>query len=486
MKRAFAGFFGLALVVACGGGAGVPATTPNRESGQSGLMEKTFAGQNKCNAKNHERPFIVEWDATDASSFESRASTDLVFVKYEGCELKVLDECADEAIRGTFGTYRPVDWTSGGLEKIDIKNEGELFAKLPLGVASLGARVSAGEQFHMEYYVAGVRTATRGSVYRKDLARIPACKGATHFVFGYNLGAFALASAKNIDGEVGASAFGFGAGGKAKHESAAEKKGGLLSRCHGESAKEVEGCKAPIRLTLREISESDNPDAEAMRAPDNKASLNAAGKVDRELTGIKKANAFSESARQKWTARDGKGCLADLDSHDRLDPEHKSTNPKQLGASMRSWCLMLAGQCDAGKDLDRKSSQNMMPNMAPDMLDNAVNGHASDYCPTGSIKDPRARARKDAHTLTLSNVQKVSAGDCLAAYRSLKATRDATNPKPTAEQDHDLHMAFFMLPTASSCLAKAGDCKNAWAAYQDLVSDRRADFDTKYPTCKGQ
>src|SRR5262252_3204354 len=55
----------LAVIGACGGSAGMPATSPDRPSGQSSLMDKTFAGANKCDAKNHNRPFIIEWDATD-------------------------------------------------------------------------------------------------------------------------------------------------------------------------------------------------------------------------------------------------------------------------------------------------------------------------------------------------------------------------------------------------------------------------------------
>ena len=55
---------------ACGGGA-LPGTQPKRESGQSGLMSETFAGKNKCNPKSHDRPFVIEWDATDGSSFEA-------------------------------------------------------------------------------------------------------------------------------------------------------------------------------------------------------------------------------------------------------------------------------------------------------------------------------------------------------------------------------------------------------------------------------
>src|SRR5579864_8988880 len=99
------------LAVACGGG-----LPDMNNGGQSKLMEKTFAGANKCNPKNHNRPFIIEWDATDMSSFQSHATSDVVFVRYQGCDLEVLEGCRDDSVKGAFGSYKPVEWTSGGLE----------------------------------------------------------------------------------------------------------------------------------------------------------------------------------------------------------------------------------------------------------------------------------------------------------------------------------------------------------------------------------
>ena len=200
-------------------------TAGSRKSGQSHLMDETFAGQNACNAEEHTKPFVIEWDATDMSSFESIAANDVVFVKYEGCTLKVLDECKNDSIRGEQGAYKPPEWTTGQLETVDIQNSGELTAKLPLAQATLGARVSGGESFHMEYYVAGTRYASRDAVYEKDLEGRYGCEETTHFVYGYNLGAFALGSANELDVEAGGSAFGFGAQGKANKSSKVDKKG---------------------------------------------------------------------------------------------------------------------------------------------------------------------------------------------------------------------------------------------------------------------
>ena len=44
----------------------------------------------------------------------------------------------------------------------------------------------------------------QGAIRRNDLAAVPACKEATHYVYAYNLGAFALGSQRSIKGDVGA------------------------------------------------------------------------------------------------------------------------------------------------------------------------------------------------------------------------------------------------------------------------------------------
>lgn len=298
----------------------VPAVSGARESGQSHMMDKTFAGQNKCSAKDHERPFVIEWDATDMSSFEARAAGDVVVVKYEGCHLEVLERCGSDSIKGALGAYGAVEWTSGSVEKIDVANEAELFAKLPLGAASLGARLEAGEQFHMEYYVTGTKKSTRSELYRTDLDAIPGCRGATHFVHAYNLGAFALGSTRRIKGGVDAMVWGIGAGAKQQSLSSAEKMGGALTSCTGVSAHEVATCQVPIRLTLRSIAAGENPDVVAAQADETPTTKNLAGKIDARLKGTDKARAHYEAAIERHHAGDGKGCLRELDAHDRLQP----------------------------------------------------------------------------------------------------------------------------------------------------------------------
>lgn len=463
----------LSLVAATAGcGPKIPVSTQTRASGQSGLMNESFAAQNACNPKNHLRPFIVEWDATDKSSFEAYAASDIVVVRYEGCDMTVLEECRNDSIRGSQGAYKPTEWTSGALEKLDISNEGELHAKLPLSVGTLGGRVQGGEKFHMEYFVAGTTNATRDAVYREDIQNNPGCEGATHFVYGFNLGAFALGSVNELNAAAEVSLYGFGAGGSTSKKRAADKQGGDLSTCKSESAKEVMGCKAPIRLTLRPIREGANPQKEAMKAEDTPESLNAAGAVNAKLEMSDQARSHYESAMTKYASRDGKGCLSELDSYDKLEPKRKSSDPKQAMAYYRSLCLMVSGKCDAGKALYRKSLENG-PNAAtfgPEGIDRGVESAASMNC-QGKMS-PRDELLGGWMTLAMGYSTKKTVAECSEAYAKVRKNIDKVEAKD--EDDHQVIQAKRDLYTmAPGCFARAGDCKLARKAFDETLPKER-------------
>ena len=456
-------FCSVVLSVACG--AHMPAV--NGAPGDD-LYAKTFAGKNACKPKSAPRPFIIDWDATEQSSFQAHAQSDVVVVRYHGCSLEVLEGCRDDSVKGSFGSYKSIEWTSGGREAIDIRSNVDLYAKLPLGVAALGGRVDKGEAFHMEYFVAGTRTASRDHVYTSELAQNPACAGATHFVYQYNLGAFALASMSKLKSEVGGGYFGFGAGGGNSNETSADKKGGALSACTEDSAKEVDDCKVPIRLTLREISEGEPTEVAEAKASETNASLNLAGKLKAETDAQKKAEEHFDAATQKKNAKDGKGCLAELDAHDKLDPRPKaqSTSPKGgYYAMVRAQCLMIAGKCDAGKALLRKSYETSMgASSSPEQIDTTTEAMAGTYC-QGKVSDRDALIRARMELIGAAyNGKKVDAATC----KKDMATIDALRFKVKPNGDDDAMMQDFehvLWQSGSKCLAKAGDCAGAEANY---------------------
>lgn len=443
--------------IACGSGATLP-NNGTRESGQSKLMDQTFAGQNKCNPKAHERPFVIEWDATDTSSFQARTATDVVVVKYDGCNLTVLDSCNDDSVRGTFGSYKPIDWTTGAIEKVDIANAMDLHAKLPLGEPLLGGRVQGGEKFHMEYFVTGTRSATRPVLYRADLAKVAGCAGATHFVYAINLGAYELSTATTSSGEASVSAFGAGVGGKSIRGSEIAKKAGELSACRGESAKEIDGCKVPIRLTLREVTDGEGPDGKAAQAPETPAAENLAGKLQARTDQERSAAEHVRAAWTKANAEDGKGCVAELDQHDRLDPrpEGLSTNPKG-DASLRARCIMLSGQCAAGRALARKAIDASGIAARSAHADDEVDVIAGRSCRGGSLTE---RDRLLIALDTLTSNRKRTVADCRHAFEE---TAKLISVVPKRNDSDPIRFADSRLENESvRCFAEAGDCATAW------------------------
>jgi hypothetical protein len=457
----------LAAVVACG--------APTTGAGSNKLMAGTFAGQNKCNPKNQNRPFIIEWDATDMSSFEAHASNDIVFVRYVGCDLEVLEGCRDDSVKGAFGSYAPVQWTSGSVETIDVATEDDLYAKLPLGAASLGGRVQNGDTLHMEYYVSGTRNATRSAVYRSELAKNPSCTDATHFVYGYNLGAFALGSTSKLKTEINGSYFGFGAGGGSNTTSSADKRGGVLSACTADSAKESDACKVPIRLSLREISSGDSPDAKAAGAPETDAAKNLAGRLEAQGDAQRAAAEHLTTAMTKLRARDGAGCVAELDAHDQLDsrPTGLSTNAASGDpATMRAKCVMLGGQCAAGKDLLRRAEQATSNSGGGD-VDADVEFVGATYC-QGSGLTPREQYVGAWVEVTGSGAnepgyKKPGTAACGRDVATLLRLRGTVTPKPGDRLvfGKDQTVVALLYP-GPNCFLQAGDCAGAVKAYGDI------------------
>lgn len=305
------GLLGLSTMVACGSPPPPPAPAGR-------MMDHTTAGANRCTiTKSHTRPFVIEWDATDLASFQAKAEHDIVFVRYQGCQLTVLD-CADGSIRGRLGAYRAPEWTSGGIEGFEMKTESDLYAQLPIGAEKLVGRVNAGESLRLRYFVSGVATATRDSAYRAELPTRASCAGATHFVYAYNLGAFELATGANGSDVL--------------------KRGGVLESCRDEVTRATKKCALPIRITLRDIDEGAAP---ASSAP-------AAGSVG--MPAMLEAGKLRNAALRKLTDGDGAGCLRDLERATEVDPDRERAD---VQCQLHAQCTMRAGKCDLGKELLR-------------------------------------------------------------------------------------------------------------------------------------
>ena len=369
------------FVVGCGGG------TPPTMQGRTGMMSQTAIAA-KCTeaAKGHERPFVVEWDATDLASFEAKAASNTMFVHYEGCKLDILYECKDPNVSAKFGNYGQPQFTSGTVQGFDIANEGELYAKLPLGAGALSGRVSAGETLHLKYFVSGVAMSTRDSLYKGEIEPLPGCATATHFVSSYNLGAFELESTAKSAGEANAGIGNIGAGGSRSHNEASVGRGGDLVSC---TTQDQRACRVPIRLVLKAITPGSHP-AGNLTAGGPPPGGGAPGTAPALPAGLQEQIAVGEEVSQAINKAnelagegDGVGCLAKLDRALALDAR-RADHTRQTYAR----CLMMAGKCDEGQKMYRevRAAEDTKRLLSDETLDKEAHDRANNMCPSSTAK----------------------------------------------------------------------------------------------------
>ncbi len=199
---------------------------------------------------------------------------------------------------------------------------------------------------------------------------------------------------------------------------------------------------------------------------------------------------MSAEAKERYTAAqellragDGKRCLAELDRHDELDPKHPSTEASSGLDPVRPECLMLAGQCDAGKALARKYLEQRGPGKYPD-FDAEVDSLVGQYC--------RGKMSPRDELLTALNVVvegylrgQVEAPRCEKAYFTAK--RLLKTVKPKNDQDRPIAGAADGLHVwAASCAAKAHDCETAYRLFKDGFQSTPAYARLKTPQAREQ
>jgi hypothetical protein len=432
------------------------------------LMDQTTAGKDRCvSAGDEHKLFVVEWDATDASTFQARASRDVVFVHYEGCQLRVVDGCSDGSLAGRYGSYREPVFTSGATESFTISTADELAAKLPLGAVSLGAELSNDRALELTYFVSGTTLATRDEIYQSDLAQNPRCADVTHAVVAYNLGAFELQTTDDRGGSAGVDYAGAGVSGSHRDKRNNLRHAGDLAAC-----KQVDNhpCRVPIRLTLRPIRPGAAPAGVA--GPVQTSGDPGLGGVQASM----KAMGHEQQAMAKLQVHDGQGCLADLDQADLADPQGKERR-----LELRARCEMRGGQCEAGKAHYREARKAWhrkydQTGLASDAtIDHEVEQMAKAECATAAGGGKSVQG--SAIGLVQQIMQASGRGDadaCIEHGKALSRMVKAGSNDATANQ-----LGSAGLSQAAQCAAKGGRCKEAKPLYLESVRLLSPDIDAE-------
>jgi hypothetical protein len=202
-------------------------------------------GQAKCGVKASARkPLVVEWPGADRSELESRASRNLVVVRYEGCDMEVLSHCS------VAGNYHWLPVTPKR-EAVRIHDADELYAELPVGAAGLEAKLKRSGQLNVDMVIIGRKEADAVKFTERELEG--RCEDATHVITGLTVGAFSFYAGAAAEIGAGVEVGNIAAGASSGHEREVLKQDGDGAACSGstsDSEGPPDGCGALLRVEV--------------------------------------------------------------------------------------------------------------------------------------------------------------------------------------------------------------------------------------------
>jgi len=193
-------------------------------------------------AASQSSPLVTEWPASEKANLEVLLRNGTVAVAYAGCSMRLLPECR---INGEYHWQR----TTAATDSLEINDSDELFAKLPLGAASLEAELKRSGKLSVKTTVSGQLRLANASI--AEVPREGPCAQATHIVSGLSLGAFALTAGGQKDTKLGAEISVVGTGAKTERSADLLRSAGDFDSC-GQSTNESPhvNCASPIQAFL--------------------------------------------------------------------------------------------------------------------------------------------------------------------------------------------------------------------------------------------
>lgn len=245
------------------------------------------ADQARCGVtRSHARPLIIEWPAHDRGALEAaiKNGEQRVAVRYGGCEMELL-RC-----------WAPGGYTYQGLEpKRDdyvFKRADELYAKIPLGAASLEAELERHGALKLDLTVIGRYESSSERPTRTELRG--ECEGATHVIAGLSVGAFRLSSEADAAVRGEAEYYGAGAGGESSAARGFMRSDGEPTACGSYRTESAPSrCRALLRVEVEAIREpAEIAAARAQQVCPRGAVLVEGGKFRASVGGISELDDF--------------------------------------------------------------------------------------------------------------------------------------------------------------------------------------------------
>ena len=239
----------------CSAGAGQVAEKlrPTSFTAADALEEHASAGQRTSDAV---RVLVVDWPQDERGELEAQMAHGIALVAYDGKAVRLLHDCQLDGEYGYVGVTRKEEVTR-------LNTADELGATLPKIGALLGTDVGAemkrGATLDLAIVMVGSRTTTRRRASRANLAS--GCTGATHFVRGASVGAFALSVGSQAQARTAAEVFGGGARGSALSERTMRRADGQIEACNAAGLADKappSQCGALYRIVLAPLDDQDD------------------------------------------------------------------------------------------------------------------------------------------------------------------------------------------------------------------------------------
>jgi hypothetical protein len=221
------------LLLACGSGAGLPrARAPGVPDAEA-----------RCQAAARgESPLVTEWSSAEKANLQARLRSGAMAVEFTGCSMRPITGCT---LRGSYRWQR----TTLSSEAIEIHDQDELFAKLPLGALALEGELARSGRLAVRTAVSGQYVLEGSSA--ADVPDYGECAAATHLLVGVSIGSFKLHSGGTL--QAGGSVTGgpYAGGAQTSSSESLLREAGDFESCKSSSDENPEmNCSSPIQAFL--------------------------------------------------------------------------------------------------------------------------------------------------------------------------------------------------------------------------------------------
>ena len=380
-------------------------------------------------------PLVVDWPAQDRMDLEAAMHDGVAVVRYECGKIELLSVCHAPGSYGFLGL-------TPRAEVIRLGNVDEIRANLPLQgaalVANLGAEIERGQVLDLAVMFAGKQRTTVATATKAQI--VGDCAGATHFVRGAFVGAFAMSSGTKGRVRVAAEIFSSGVTSNSEAQRSAERRDGDPNACSGVKSgddKLPQGCSAAIRLELVGLGTGDAASQPAtpavpaeleaqMACPDGMVASGGKCTSDRAAP-YRCSGASTDECKTQCEAGDVESCAILASMH-----EAARNYDSAVGLHERACSAGLAFSCSRlGVMFFYGSSVKKDTDKAAKLFTLACEAGDADGCNNlGAVLDMGTGIQRDRTRGAALFVAACNAGDAQACFNAAVSYRDGRGVTP--------------------------------------------------------